>query len=208
MSDEFQQRSAELIAAGQTLYARGMLPATSGNLSARLGDGGFAITASGTHKGQLTAEQILHLDAAGQPLTAAARPSAETALHLQIYRRFPAAGAVLHPHSVNATLLSRLQAEAGYTPLLLSDYELLKAFPDRDSHEHSLTVPVFPNIQDIAVLAQQVDDHMHQYPTPWGYLIAGHGFYTWGATVDEALRHVEAFEFLFTCEMRLRGLKA
>lgn len=207
MSDEFQQRSAELIAAGRTLYERGMVPATSGNFSARLDDGSLAITASGAHKGRLGPADILRVDAEGRSLDAR-RPSAETGLHVQLYRRFADAGAVLHPHSVHATLLSRLQAAAGYAPLLLRDYELLKAFPGLDSHEHVVEVPVFPNIQDIATLAQQVDDHMHQYEVPYGYLIAGHGFYTWGGTVDDALRHVEAFEFLFTCEMKLRSLKS
>jgi methylthioribulose-1-phosphate dehydratase len=39
-----------------------------------------------------------------------------------------------------------------------------------------------------------------------GYLIAGHGFYTWGDTMEDAMRHVEAFEFLFECEVKLRGV--
>jgi methylthioribulose-1-phosphate dehydratase len=38
-----------------------------------------------------------------------------------------------------------------------------------------------------------------------GYLITGHGFYTWGRGVEEALRHVEALDFLFECELRMRG---
>ncbi|MDH5613825.1 MAG: class II aldolase/adducin family protein, partial [Gammaproteobacteria bacterium] len=37
-----------------------------------------------------------------------------------------------------------------------------------------------------------------------GYLIRGHGFYTWGNNMEDALRHVEAFEFLFECELKKR----
>jgi ribulose-5-phosphate 4-epimerase/fuculose-1-phosphate aldolase len=40
-----------------------------------------------------------------------------------------------------------------------------------------------------------------------GYLIAGHGLYAWGASVDDALRHVEAFECLFECEVLERKLR-
>lgn len=198
---EFRSRAAELIEAGRSLYARGMVPATSGNFSARLGDGTIAITVSGSHKGMLGEADIMRLDAYGRSLDTR-RPSAETGLHLQIYRRFPDVQAVLHPHSVNATLLSRRHD----TDLVLEDYELLKAFPGIDTHACRVTVPNFANDQDIGRLAAKVDAWMAGNAPLYGYLIAGHGFYTWGASVAEALRHVEAFEFLFDCELRLRGL--
>jgi methylthioribulose-1-phosphate dehydratase len=159
------------------------------------------LTVSGRHKGRLDREDILLADADGTSLDGR-RPSAETALHVQLYRRLPEVGCVLHPHTVHATLLSRL-ADG---PLLLQDYELLKAFPGVDSHLCSVTVPVFPNDQDIPRLARAVADWMDRNPPIHGYLIAGHGFYTWGRSVQDALRHVEAFEFLFECELKLRGL--
>jgi methylthioribulose-1-phosphate dehydratase len=202
-TNEFERRAAELIDAGRALYQRGMVPATSGNFSARLADGRIAITVSGRHKGRLSAEDIMLIDAAGRSLDER-RPSAETGLHLQIYRRFPDAAAVLHPHSVNATLLSRGRRDH----LVLRDYELLKAFPGVDTHECAVTVPVFANRQDIPVLAAEVDAWMERHAGPvHGYLIGGHGFYTWGATVEDALRHVEAFEFLFDCELRAGGIQ-
>jgi methylthioribulose-1-phosphate dehydratase len=201
MTDDFHEQAGALIEAGHALYARGMVPATSGNFSARLSDGNLAITVSGRHKGQLTEADIMRVDAAGRSLDGR-RPSAETLLHVQIYRRFPRARAVLHPHSVNATLLSRLRTDH----LLLQDYELLKAFPGVDTHECTVTVPIFRNKQDIAELAAEVDVYMDRDEGLHGYLISGHGFYTWGEDVTAALRHVEAFEFLFDCELRLRGV--
>lgn len=200
---EFEQRRDELIAAGHVLYRQGMVPATSGNFSARLSDGRIAITVSGRHKGMLAPDDIMLVDADGQSLDAR-RSSAETLLHVQIYRRFPQTGAVLHPHSVNATLLSRMHD----THIMLQDYELLKAFPGVDSHECRVEVPNFANDQDIKRLADKVDSYMQVNPAVYGYLIGGHGFYTWGDTVADAMRHVEAFEFLFECELRSRGLNA
>lgn len=201
MSEAFQQRARELVEAGRVLFSRGMVPATSGNFSARLADGRIAVTISGRHKGTLTEQDIMLVDANGRSLDGR-RPSAETLLHVQIYQRLPEAGAVLHPHSVSATLLSRLEK----APLLLQDYELLKAFPGVDSHACTVRVPVFDNDQDIARLATAVDAYMREQGPVHGYLIAGHGFYTWGETVEAALRHVEAFEFLFECELRMREL--
>jgi methylthioribulose-1-phosphate dehydratase len=201
MSDEFIQRAAELVEAGKTLYQKGMVPATSGNFSAKLEDGTLAVTVSGRHKGKLTVADIMRVDAQGHSLDGR-RPSAETLLHVQIYNR-TSARAVLHPHSVNATLLSK--HNAGH--LMLQDYELLKAFPGIDSHECNVTVPIFDNDQDITRLAAQADAYMTTHAEPvFGYLINGHGFYTWGDTAESAMRHVEAFEFLFECEMRIRGM--
>jgi methylthioribulose-1-phosphate dehydratase len=110
---------------------------------------------------------------------------------------------VLHTHSVNATVLSLL-TEGG---LRLRDYELLKAFPAIDTHENELAVPVFPNDQDIGRLAASVASYLDLHPETQGYLIAGHGCYTWGSRVEDARRHLEAFEFLFECEVLLRRLR-
>lgn len=200
MHDEFQQRARELIEAGRYIHARGWVPATSGNFSARLSDGRIAITVSGRHKGELTPEDIMLIDAEGRSLDGK-KPSAETLLHTSIYRRYPDAGAVLHPHSPGATVISRFFRDE----LVLRDYELLKALPGIDTHETRIVVPIFPNDQNIPRLALKVDEYLETHGDIHGYIIAGHGFYTWGASVKDALRHVEALEFLFDIECRLHG---
>ena len=127
------------------------------------------------------------------------RPSAETLLHTALYRRYADVGCVLHTHSINATLLSRRYGSA----LHLDGYELLKAFRGVTTHETSLTVPIFPNDQDIPRLSTAVEQYLDGHEQVHGYLIAGHGLYTWGGSVAETLRHLEAFEFLFQCEMHV-----
>lgn len=199
--DDFGLRAQELVDAGRELYRLGMVPATSGNFSARLDDGTLAITVSGRHKGKLGVADIMRVSAAGESLDGR-KSSAETLLHVGIYRRYPAARVILHPHSVNATLLSRLCHDV----LELQDYEILKAFPGIDTHACTVSVPIFDNDQDIGRLAAVVDRRLDTVPTVHGYLIRGHGFYTWGKSIDDTMRHVEAFEFLFDCELRQRGI--
>lgn len=202
MTDEFHQRACDLIEAGRFIHARGWVPATSGNFSARLADGRVAVTVSGRHKGRLAPDDIMLVDAEGRSLDGK-QPSAETLLHTSIYRRYPEVGAVLHPHSPGSVLLSRLKRDA----VVLADYELLKALAGITTHATRVTIPIFPNDQDIPRLARQVEAHMDRHGGIYGYIIAGHGFYTWGATVGDALRHVEALEFLFDLETRLHGVK-
>ena len=202
MSGAFEIRARELIAAGKRLADQGWVPATSGNLSARLEDGTFAITVSGVHKGCLTLADIMRVDDRGRSLDGR-RPSAETRLHLALYRRWPRVQAILHPHSPAAVLASRLFG--GH--LVLEDHELLKALDGIDTHAHRLVVPIFPNDQDIPRLADRVDRWIDENGDIHAYIIAGHGFYTWGDSVSSALVAVEALEFMFHCEVTLHGVR-
>lgn len=202
MLHTFEEWARALVNAGHIMYAQGMVPATSGNFSARVGPDCIAITVSGRHKGHLTADDIMEIDAEGRSRDGR-RPSAETALHLQLYRRFPGIYVVLHHHSLYATLISQMASGR----LVFADYELLKAFPGIDTHATQLEVPVFANDQDIPRLAKKVEAYMKEHPPVHGYLIAGHGLYTWGDSVETALKHVEAFEFLFRCELMKRGVR-
>lgn len=197
MPADFQARAHELIEAGRYLFQQGWVPATSGNFSARLSDGSIAITVSGRHKGRLHTGDIMVVDSNGQPQMSTQHPSAETPLHTALYRLFPEVNAVLHTHSVNATLLSRT---IGST-LRFGGYELLKAFAGVTTHDIAIEIPNFANDQDILRLTSTVENYLDTHSAVYGYLIAGHGLYTWGRSVDEALRHVEAFEFLFQCEL-------
>ena len=186
----------ELIAAGRFFHTRGWVPATGGNFSVRLPEDRMLITASGGHKGELTASNFLIADLDGRPLDSARKASYETLLHSQIYRR-ARAGAVLHTHSVANTVLSRR-----HDKLNLAGYELLKVLDGVTTHDTGVQVPVFENDQDIARLSAVVDDHMARGMAQHGYLIRGHGLYAWGETVSVARHRVEALEFMFECESR------
>ncbi|QKT03443.1 methylthioribulose 1-phosphate dehydratase [Ectothiorhodospiraceae bacterium 2226] len=206
MGQAQDRRSAAraLTEAGRFFFARGWVPATSGNFSARLSADEALLTVSGRHKGHLDPEaDFLRVDLDGRSLDADRRPSAETELHTTLYRRDAGIGAVLHTHSPHATVLSQLTRGGD---LELAEYEVLKAFPGIATHSASVRVPVFDNDQDITRLAAAVAARMDAAGLGVGYLIAGHGCYTWGETVADAVRHVEALEFLFECELLKRGL--
>lgn len=195
----------EIIEAGRFLYGRGWSPATSSNYSARLSADQALLTVSGKHKGQLGEDDVLATGLDGISLEPGKKPSAETLLHTQLYRWQPGIGAVLHTHSVNATVLSRLTLSDS---LVFADYELQKAFSGVTTHESQVEVPIFDNDQDIARLAAKVQPWLDAHPECVGYLIRGHGLYTWGPRMSDALRQVEAFEFLFECELKVRALQA
>jgi methylthioribulose-1-phosphate dehydratase len=195
--------AGEIITNVRELSQAGWTPATSSNFSRRLDDRHAAITVSGRDKGRLTEADIMVVDFDGNAVGTEHRPSAETLLHTQLYRRFPDIGCVLHTHSQAQTVASRLYAGAGHVHL--EGYELLKAFSGTSTHETEMDVPVLPNSQDMHTLAAQVDALLDRQPM-WGYLIDGHGLYAWGRDMAEARRHLEAFEFLLGCDQELRTL--
>ena len=128
---------------GRELAALGWTPATSSNFSMRLDAAHAAVTISGRDKGRLSGEDVMVVDFDGHPVATDAKPSAETALHTQIYRRFADAGAVLHTHSRTQTVASRLYAASGV--IRFAGWELQKAISGVTTHESTLDVPVFAN---------------------------------------------------------------
>lgn len=203
MSLTREQLAQQIVDAGRFLYGRGWSPATSSNYSTRLSPSQALLTVSGKHKGQLGLDDVLATDLSGNSLEPGKKPSAETLLHTQLYSWRAEIGAVLHTHSVNATVLSRLTTQDF---IEFEDYELQKAFSGISTHESRVCVPIFDNDQDIARLAGKVQPWLDAHPDCVGYLIRGHGLYTWGAQMSDALRQIEAFEFLFECELKTRSV--
>lgn len=200
---------------GRELAALGWTPATSSNFSMRMNAEHVAITISGRDKGRLDEHDIMVVDLHGKAVGSEHRPSAETLLHTQLYARDPDTGCVLHTHSHNQTVASRLYAEEGQ--IMFSGYELLKAIRGFDTHDCLMRVPVLPNSQDMQALAGYVESWLvdeesaqlqHGTPIGTGYLIDGHGIYAWGRDMAETRRHLDAFEFLLACELDLRRLGA
>src|SRR6516165_8909935 len=106
-TQSFQAEAEALCATARWCYARGWVPATSGNFSVKDRRGGhMLISPSGLDKGLMTTADLLETDLEGWVVNGHRKPSAETALHLVIYRDRPDAGAILHVHSIWNTLLS------------------------------------------------------------------------------------------------------
>jgi methylthioribulose-1-phosphate dehydratase len=195
------EAAREIVEVGRYLSARDLVPATSGNFSRRLNEDWIGVTRSGVDKGELMEADILPVPLS-EPLPGGT--SAETPLHLALYRDRPEVGAVLHIHSHAATLISQMHEASG--ELIFRGYEMQKAFAGQTTHAAAYAVPVFPNSQDIPTLATEVSARLAREPAAVGYLLAGHGLYAWGKTIAEARRHVMAFEFLMTCDLHKRRL--
>ena len=187
-----------LCALGRWIANRHWVPATGGNFSIRSSEHSALVTASGKDKGELSPQDLLPVSWQDGSLSCPGKPSAETALHARLYQLDPAIKAVLHTHSMQATVFSRLISDDSY---LFHGYEMQKAISGNSSHDIPCALALFDNTQDIPLLAQQVAQRWQQQPLNWGLLVRGHGLYVWGRSPDEAKRHLEGWEFLINCEL-------
>ncbi len=185
----------ELAKLGREFHKRGWALGTSGNYSVVLKRSPLRllITSTGLDKSVLTDHDFIEIDSEGRVLAGKAKPSAETFLHLAI-ARVKNVGCILHTHSVWGTLLSERHTAKG--GLAITGYEMLKGLEGVRTHEHREWIPIFENSQDISSLAQKVAALLEREGDAHGFLLSGHGLYTWGEDVAQAHRHVEIFEFL------------
>jgi methylthioribulose-1-phosphate dehydratase len=202
-ANSLQDEVEALCSTARWCYARGWAPATSGNFSVRMSgveQDHMLITPSGMDKGVLMPDDLIEVDFEGRVVTGRGKPSAETGLHLVLYRARLDAGAILHVHSVWNTLISARHAARGHVPI--EGYEILKGLADVSTHEHAEKVPILENTQEYSRLSDKLKGALDENPGAHGVLLSRHGLYTWGESVAEARRHLEALEFLFEVEMR------
>ena len=96
----------EICRVGRSLFERGYVHATAGNISVRLPDGrGFLITPTDACLGTLEAARLAHVDAAGVQRSGD-RASKTLALHRRIYGADPDARCVIHTHSTHLVALT------------------------------------------------------------------------------------------------------
>ncbi|HVY71536.1 MAG TPA: methylthioribulose 1-phosphate dehydratase [Verrucomicrobiae bacterium] len=189
----------ELTECGREFHRRGWSLGTSSNYSVVVQRDPLTLlmTGSGFDKGRLEPSQFVLVDAEGRSLhPSLPKPSAEALIHTTL-AHCAGAGAVLHTHSICGTVLSEGFLADGH--LVMRGYEMLKGLAGITTHDTSVEVEIFHNTQDIAALAAVVADQLDNVENPLrhGFLIAGHGLYTWGTNLAAARRHVEVFEFLF-----------
>jgi L-fuculose-phosphate aldolase len=96
---------ARMVDVMQAMDARGLNRGTSGNVSARLGDG-MLVTPSGVPPERLAPDSMVFVGADDSIPPGQLKPSSEWRMHMQILRRRPDVGGVVHCHSRHATILA------------------------------------------------------------------------------------------------------
>lgn len=195
-----KEKWLELADIKDELAERDWFMGTSGNLAIKVSDNPlqFLVTASGKDKRKRTEEDFLLVDEFGNAVEENhLKPSAETLLHVEIYRKTNA-GCSLHVHTIDNNVISEVYGNQG--EVTFKGQELIKAF-NKWEEDAVLTIPIIKNYAHIPTLAQAFSEHIKE--DSGAVLIRNHGITVWGRNAFEAKKILEASEFLFKYQLRL-----
>ena len=180
MQDEAATRVA-VLAAAQAMLSHGLSSGTSGNVSARLGDGRIVITPSGLPYPEMGLADLVVMTAAGEPGRAlpGRTPSSESQLHCACYQAFPEIGAVLHSHPPFATMFAAARQPV---PAVI-DEAVLFLGGDIPVADYALSGSAQVGDNAVRVLADRASA-----------LLASHGLVTVAASPAQALHHAVVAE--------------
>ena len=173
------------------IYGRKLSGASDGNLSVRLGDGRFATTPTGVHKGRMRPEDVVIVDAGGRTL-GPGKPSSELALHLAAYAARPDVHAVIHGHPPMA--IAYQLAGGQLSEVLVSEV----VFACGIIATAPYSTPTTAQVPDVLTPFLRCYDVI---------LMERHGSVTLGPDLDTALVRLDALEHtaLIYCTVKMMG---
>lgn len=209
LSDAQMKLASDLLEAIRFFNQKGWSPATSTNYSIRSQNPTeFIISRSGVDKSKFSVDDFILINGEGDVLAPFNRPgiksSAETEIHTYLYKTFPDINCVLHTHSVLGTVLSYVLASE--KQLIFDGFEIQKGLEGNATHQLQTLLPIVANSQKMSDIIENLEPFLAKGPNIHGFLIAGHGLYTWGKDLATTKRHIETFEFLFECYEKMRRL--
>jgi L-ribulose-5-phosphate 4-epimerase len=201
---KYQSLKERVQRANLALVEAGLVILTWGNASGADRDAGVvAIKPSGVPYDRLGVDDIVVLSIkTGEIVEGSTRPSSDTATHLHLYREFPAIGGVMHSHSTYGTSFAQAMRE-------------IPCFGTTHADNFYGSIPVTRPMMD-AEINQDYELNTgrviverfkkggidpEQVP---GVLVASHGPFAWGLTVEKAVENAIVLEF--SARMALNSL--
>lgn len=181
------EERAAVVRACQQLLATGLVRGMSGNVSIRRADA-VAVSPTGVPYPELEPAGVPVLGLDGSRLDGELAPTSELALHLAVYRARPDVSAIVHTHSVFATVFAVLGE-----PIPAVHYLLARA---------GGSVPLAPYARyGTEELAEVCVRHLADQPA---VLLAQHGVVAVGDSLAAAMAVAEAVEYVAELGWRAR----
>jgi len=176
---KYAQEKFEIHSTMKRLDQLGMVSGSSGNASIRIDDQTFVVTPAGVTYDALNPEDMVVVDQDLEPMDGDGIPSSESLLHLAIYAARPDVSAIIHTHSVYASV----HAVTGQSIPPIIDEAILYIGGQIDVSEYG--VPGSQELADYGVAA--LGDKR-------AAIIRNHGMFAVADTLKEALRVAELVE--------------
>ncbi len=183
----------EVFEANMELPKRGLVTYTWGNVSGIDRETGyFVIKPSGVEYEKLTVDDMVVMDLSGHRIEGKYRPSSDTATHLELYKRYPEIGGIVHTHSTEATSWAQAGRAIPLYGTTHADY-FYGSIPCARSLTREEIEEAYEKNTGMVII--ETFDKLGVSPmyTP-GVLCKNHGPFTWGKNAAEAVYHAVVLE--------------
>ncbi|MFQ5933036.1 MAG: class II aldolase/adducin family protein [Dehalococcoidia bacterium] len=179
----WDEEKRSVMEAAQKLLTQGLVFATSGNVSMRLGQkkgsGLLAVTPTGMPYEAMTPEDIVVIDFGGDVVEGNGNPSSESLTHIAVYKARPDIGCVIHTHSIYASVLAVAGIEL---PPIIDELVVYLGGPVKVA-EYG-----FPGTEELGEKACAALEDRN------AVFLRNHGLLSVGGTMQDALRVCELVE--------------
>ncbi|MDJ0626096.1 MAG: methylthioribulose 1-phosphate dehydratase [Candidatus Caenarcaniphilales bacterium] len=188
-------------------YAKGWASGTGGGVSIRVDDSNYLIAPSGVQKEEIESKDLFVIELIDCGYKIIEKPenlkiSACTDIFVNIYKKRKEVGAIIHSHSINSVLLTKIVNGDHVT---ISKYEMLKGL-EGCNYFGSHTIPILNNVENECDLADSVAEVVEKYPLSHAVLVRDHGVYIWGRNWERAKVHAECYDYLFEAFIKEKQL--
>lgn len=182
----FAELRTAVAAASVEIDRAGLVLLSFGNASGVHRESGVvAIKPSGVPCAEMTADDVVIVSLAdGRAVEGDLRPSSDTPTHLELYRRFPEIGAIVHTHSSAATAWAQARRPIPCFGTTHADIFGGSVPVTRDMTAQEIGGDYEANTG--SVIAAWFDEYGIDPRRIPGVLVASHGPFTWGRTPGEA----------------------
>ena len=188
-----EQLKKDVYEANMELPRRGLITYTWGNVSGRDAETGyFVIKPSGVDYDKLTPDDMVVVDLTGKVIEGKYRPSSDTPTHIELYKKYPEIGGIVHTHSPEATSWAQAGRSIPLYGTTHADY-FYGPIPCARSLTKEEIEGEYEKNTGLVIIETFEENGINPVHTP-GVLCCNHGPFTWGKDAAEAVHNAVVLE--------------
>ena len=182
-----------VLLANKKLVQANLVHQQFGNVSIRVDDV-IIIKPSGIDLSSCEIEDMSVVDFYSANLLSGKKPSTDTPTHLVLYQRFEAIKSIIHTHSLYATAWAQANLSIPCMGTTHADYWAKEVMVTQELNETEIAEEYEMHTGELIIKKfEETKTDVYQNP---GILVAHHGPFTWGKTVEEAVKNAEQLEYI------------
>lgn len=188
-----EQLKQAVYEANMELPKRGLVTYTWGNVSAIDRESGYlVIKPSGVDYEKMKAEDMVVLDLEGNRIEGSFRPSSDTPTHIELYKKYPSLGGIVHTHSTWATSWAQAGRSIPLYGTTHADY-FYGPIPCARSLTQQEIDSEYEKNTGLVIIETLTMNNISPMSMP-GILCTNHGPFTWGKDAFEAVHNAVVLE--------------